>query len=557
MPKLRGSSTSSSNLTRSQAVSLEGTMKLIPGYDPWRGAEGYSFDHRLASYSIDFFSECLTHVEGQWAGKPFELSSWQQAIVGNLFGWINDATGLRRYREAMLYVPRKNGKTNLIGGIVNYLFHCDREPGAQIYLAAAERDQASLCFNIAAQMNYSNPALISRCDIYPGRKQMVMKQHLCEGKQSEVKAISADANTKHGFNIHAAVIDELHAQPNRDLVDVLQTGTVSRSQPIIFHVTTADFDRPSICNEKHDYACKVRDGIINDPSFLPAIWEATLEDDWKHPDTWKKANPNFGVSVSHDYLQRECLRAVESPAYENTFKRLHLNIKTQQDVRWLLMERWDHTDGELPSLEGKPCIGGLDLASTSDLSAFVLFFPSDSGQHYVLPFFWLPSDTAKKRDRDDRVPYLQWIQQGFVRKTEGDVTDYDIIRRDINDLRKKYNIKEIAFDPWNATQLANQLMQDGYELVKYGQTMANMNEPSKRLEKLIGSQSICFGRNPVLRWMASNVTVIQNSDGHIRPDKKRSTEKIDGIVALVMTLGRWIASKETKSVYQTRGVITI
>lgn len=532
-------------------------MKTLPGYDPWRGASDYIFDEATAKDAIDFFGDMLTHVEGKWAGHPFKPEPWQQAIVGNLFGWKSKRTGLRRYREALLYVPRKNGKTNLVGGTINYIFHCDNEPGAQIYLAAAERDQASLCFNIAAQMNYANPELISRCDIYPGRKQMTMKPHLCDGKQSEVKAISADANTKHGFNIHAAVIDELHAQPNRDLVDVLQTGTVSRAQPIIFHVTTADFDRPSICNEKHDYACKVRDGIINDPSFLPAIWEATIEDDWKHPDTWRKANPNFDVSIPHEYMARECQKAIDSPAYENTFKRLHLNIKTQQDVRWLSMDRWDRTDSELPILDGRPCIAGLDLASTSDLSAFVLFFPSDSGPHCVLPFFWLPIETAKKRERDDRVPYMQWLNEGFIRKTEGNVTDYDIIRRDINELRRKYNIREIAFDPWNATQLANQLTQDGFELVKYGQSMANMNEPSKRLEKLIGSQSITFGRNPVMRWMASNVTVMQNSDGHIKPDKKRSTEKIDGIVALVMAMGRWIVSQDTTSVYQKRGIITL
>lgn len=551
MAKRRGTSTAP------RKGDLRGIMKLLPGYDPWRGADDYWFDEVTAKRAVEFFPDMLTHIEGRWAGLPFTLEPWQQAFVGNLFGWKRKGDNLRRYREALLYIPRKNGKTNLVAGIVNYVFHCDREPGAQIYLAAAERDQASLCYSIAVQMNYNNPQLINRCDVYSSRKTITKKQDVEIGKPSEIKAISADAHTKHGFNVHVAIIDELHAQPNRELVDVLQTGTVSRDQPLIIHVTTSDFDRPSICNEKHDYACKVRDNIIDDHSFLPAIYEATIDDDWKHPDTWRKANPNFGVSVSHDYLQRECVRAVESPAYENTFKRLHLNIKTQQDVRWLSMERWDQTDSETPSLDGLACIAGLDLASSSDLSAFVLFFPSMEGPHYVVPYFWLPIETAKKRSRDDRVPYLQWISQGFIRKTDGDVTDYDVLRRDINQIRSRYNVREIAFDPWNATQLANQLQQDGYELVKFGQTMSNMNEPSKRLEKLIGSKSISFGRNPVLRWMASNVTVIQNSDGHIRPDKKRSTEKIDGIVALIMAIGRWIVSKDETSVYKKRGIITV
>lgn len=530
-------------------------LRLIPGYDPYRNADPFWFDAEAATLVVEFFETCLKFVEGNVAGQPYILPDWKKSILGNLFGWKREDK-TRRYREAMIYVPRKNSKTTLVGGIVNYVLFCDQEPGAQVYLAAADRDQASLCFNIASQMVYAEPELLKRCNVWPGRKTMQIRPQFCQGKPSEAKAISADANTKHGYNVHLAVIDELHAQPNRELVDVLQTGTVSRKQPLIIHVTTSDFDRPSICNEKHEYACKVRDGIIDDPSFLPCIWEASLEDDWKSPEVWKRVNPNYGLSVPHEYLERECKRAIESPAYENTFKRLHLNIKTEQDVRLIPMDSWDATDQALPDLSGRQCYAGLDLASTQDIAAFVMMFPGDP--IHVMCKFWIPLDTAKRRDREARVPYLQWINQGLIEKTEGDATDYDAIRRTINECRQKYNIKEIAFDPWNATQLANQLFVDGFEPIKFPQSMGNMSEPTKKLLRLVASKRISFGKNPVLRWMASNVAAHEDATGNLRPDKKRSSEKIDGIVALVMAIGRWIHQEGTKpSVYESRGLVTL
>jgi phage terminase large subunit-like protein len=530
-------------------------LMLIPGYDPWKNSTGYDVDWGAANRACEFFGECITHVEGSVAGQPYILEPWERAIVGNIFGW-KDAKGMRRYKEVFIFVPRKNSKTTLTAGITNCIFFTDHEPGAQIYMAAAEREQATLCFSIAAQMIRQEPYLAERCAIFPGSKKVVLNREFERGKPSEIKAISADANTKHGFNVHAVVIDELHAQPNRDLVDVLMTGTASRKQPIVIHITTSDFERQSVCNEKHDYASKVRDGIISDPSFFPAIWEASRDDDWKSPATWKKANPNYGKSVTEAYLSRECQRAIDSPSYENTFKRLHLNIRTEQDVRWLSMNKWDDSDSEQSELEGKECFAALDLASTSDLSALVLLFAN--GEHLeAKPFFWVPRETAKRRDRDSRVPYLQWINQGFIKTTEGDATDYDVIRRDINALRQKYIIKEIAFDPWNATQLANQLADDGFELIKFNQNISSLSEPTKRLERLILSSGISFGKNPVLRWMASNVTVHQDSSGNIRPDRKKSTEKIDGIVALVMALGRHLSKTDETSVYKSRGILTI
>ena len=354
-------------------------LRLIPGYDPFATAEGAVFCPEAADMAVDFFAECLKHIEGKLAGSAFLLEEWQQGIVGNLFGWKRK-DGTRRFREAFIFVPRKNGKTPLAAGIANLCFFCDDEPGAQGVCAAAEKEQAALTYRHAKGMIEQEPELSSRVRVFRALKSIAM----VDDEASTFKVISADADTKHGGNYSFAIIDELHAQPNRELVDVIQTSFASanRRQPLLIHITTSDFDRPSICNEKHDYASKVRDGIIKDAAFLPVIYEAKTTDDWRSPATWAKANPNLGVSVSLDYLQRECQRAQDTPTYESTFKRLHLNIRTEQDVRWLQMEAWDACGAtfDAAELDGQPCFGGLDLSSTSDITAFVLYFPESRGE---------------------------------------------------------------------------------------------------------------------------------------------------------------------------------
>ncbi len=360
---------------------------------------------------------------------------------------------------------------------------------------------------------------------------------------------------------HGIIIDELHAQPNRELVDVLTTSTAARRQPLIVYITTADFDRDSICNEKYDYACKVRDGVIDDPAFLPVIYEASSDADWTDPQVWAAANPNLGVSVSQEYLERECQRAQETPTYENTFKRLHLNMKTQQDVRWLSLEQWDACGGveiDPNALEGKECFAGLDLSTTTDVSALVLLFKEDDGEVALLPRFWVPADNARKRERRDRVPYQTWARQGFIEMTEGNVVDYDVIRRRINELGERFKIREIAIDRWNATQLAVQLQGDGFEVVTFGQGFRDMSGPTKELEKLVISGKLRHGRHPVLRWMASNVSVETDAAGNLKPSKKKSTERIDGIVASIMALGRaMLQPQRRRSFYETHDLLVI
>ncbi len=530
---------------------------LMPGYDPIATAEpGQWFDPEAAQRAIDFFHEMLTHVKGELAGKPLILEPWQQAEIACIFGWKR-RDGTRRYREVFDYEPRKNGKTTKSAGIVLYLLVCDDEPGAEIYSGAAEREQAALVYQQAKGMIAAEPELASRLQPYYTFKSIEYK-----ATNSFYKAISADANTKHGFNAHGVVIDELHAQPNRELVDVLITSTGSRRQPLVVHITTADYLRESICNEKYEYACKVRDGIIADSSFLPIIYEASREDDWTDEATWEKANPNLDVSVCRDYLRRECKRAQDSPAYENTFKRLHLNVRTEQDVRWLQMAKWDACNGAVDekALEGRECFAGLDLASTTDIAALALLFPpKDEGEPYkVLPYFWVPGDNIDAKSHQDKVAYGGWINRGHLEATPGNVIDYDVIRRRIGELGKRFNIREVAIDRWNSTQLQTQLDDDGFTVVQFGQGFASMSAPTKDLEGLVLSRRLAHAGQPVLRWMASNVMVEIDAAGNLKPSKKRATEKIDGIVALIMALGRALVQPAQKaSVYEHRGFIEL
>jgi len=498
---------------------------------------------------VDFFNECLTHVKGRQAGQPLKLERWQQAIVGNLFGWKRP-DGLRRYRECLVYVPRKNGKTTLAAGIVCLVGFCDGEPGAEIYSAAGDRDQASIVREIVKQMIRQDAELTRRAEIF---------QHsvVFTDTNSSYRSISAEAGTKHGYNSHLVVIDELHVQKDRELVDTLTTSTGARAQPLVLYITTADHERESICNEVLAYAERVRDGVIEDASFLPVIYSVDVDDDWTKPKAWRMANPNLGVSVSKEHLAAECQKAREVPARENTFRRLHLNVKTQQETRWLPLERWDACEGDVDpdELVGQECFGGLDLSSTRDLSAFDLYFPKTNA---VLAWHWVPADNAPLRERRDRVPYMTWSRQGLVTLTPGNVVDYDRIRADVCQIAQRYAIREIAVDRWNSEHLQQLLAAEGLTIVPFGQGFASMSAPTKALEKLVVGGQLAHGGNPMLRWQAANVTVELDSAENIKPSKKRSAERIDGIVALVMAIGRAIVQPEIrKSVYEDRGLMSL
>lgn len=532
----------------------DGTPWIRTDADRRAVAAGYRFDLASAERVRTFFRQFLQHSKGAWAGQPFELLEWQwQDIIAPLFGWRRP-DGTRRYRRGYIEVPKKNGKSSLFSGLSLYLLLADREPGAEIYSAAVDRDQASIVFTEAANMVDASPQLASRLQVVRSTKRIVDQR-----SRSFYKALSADVPAKEGLNAHAVLIDELHAQRSRDLWDTLRYAGASRRQPLHLAITTAGYDRHSIGWEQHDYALKVQDGTIKDLAFFGYIRAAAPDADWTDPDVWQAANPSFGITLDAEQFAEDCREAQESAAKENAFRRYRLNQWTEQDVRWLSLEKWDACAAAPGDLDGRDCYAGLDLSSTTDLTALVLVFPGDDG-YDVLPFFWVPEEGARQRERRDHVPYVSWIRQGLIEATPGEVVDYDVIRRRIQDLSERYHVQEIALDRWNATQLATQLSGDGFEMVAFGQGYASMNAPTKKLEELVLARKLAHGGHPVLRWMAGNVSLETDAADNWKPSKKKSTDRIDGIVALIMALDRATVQQDSHvSIYdrECRGFLEI
>jgi phage terminase large subunit-like protein len=518
--------------------------------------ELYYFDQRAAGVAVAFFEKLLVHTKGEWAGQPFKLLNWQkEQVIKPLFGMKRKSDGTRRFRRAYIEIPRKNGKSTIAAGIALLLLFADGEPGAEVYSAAADRDQASIVFDEAKAMVEGSKLLAKRAQVF--KRSIVIP-----GERAVYRVLSADAYTKHGLNAHGIVFDELHAQPNRELWDVLNTSTGARRQPMMVMITTAGYDRESICWEQHEYARQVLAGIVRDDEFFAFIAAAEDDDDWQDPQTWRKANPSLGDTVKEDYLEAEARRAAISPAYQNTFRRLHLDQWTQQETRWLDMGEWEACGGPVDEklLKGSVCYGGLDLASSSDIASLVLVFPSETGEeeHFAwLPFFWIPKDNMIDRVRKDRVPYDVWVRQGLMEATEGNVIDYGAIIKKITELGERFHIKEIAFDRWGAIQISQMLEGAGFTMVGFGQGFASMSGPTKELLRIVMDRKLAHGGNPILRWMADNMVVSTDPAGNVKPNKQKSREKIDGIVAGVMGLDRAIRNGAQLSVYENRGIRTL
>lgn len=536
--------------TSTLSYELQKTIRLLPGYDPFAQAGDCTFNEEAAGWAIGFVQECCTHVKGEKAGTPLLLEPWQQAIFANLYGWYRP-DGLRRYREGFIFIARGNSKTTMAAAIVCCGLYVEDEPGAEIYSSAAEREQARLCFEIVTGMIRNERYMAERANLY--------KYSIVVGDKS-YKAISAEAGSKHGYNAQLVVNDELHAHRTPELTEVLQTGTGKRRQPLVVHLTTSDYEREgSICNRKHDYASKVRDGVIDDPAFLPVIYEAAKDDDWTDPKVWAKANPNLGISVPEQYLVRECEKAKDDPAYENTFKRLHLNIRTAAFSRWITSEAWDACRQEMGIVQfaGQKCWCGLDLASTQDFTACVVAFRTDDGAA-VFPYFWVPEETARKREQSARIPYSVWARDGHLNLTPGRITDYDIVRSDINAVVKthKLNVQEIAADQlFQGLDICRRLAdEDGYLVFAHGMGILGLALPTKETKRLILGGQLQHDGNPILRWMMSNVVVQTDAAGNEKPARDKCTDKIDGVVAMIMATGRAVLDEQTGSIYDTQDV---
>jgi phage terminase large subunit-like protein len=514
---------------------------------------GLYFDETRAKLVIAFFS-LLKHSKGEWAGMPVVLEPWQQFVLWCVFGWMRD-DGTRRFRTVYLEVGRKNGKTTLAAGIGLYLLVADNEPGAEIYTAATKLDQAVIAHSEATRMVKSSAVLRQQVRVYRNNLHVV-------DTASKFEPLGRDADSLDGLNVSGAICDEIHAWRTRELWDVLETATSARRSPLLFAITTAGSGTTSLCAELHDYAIQTATGVIEDDTFYGLVYTLDEGDDWQNPDCWIKSNPNLHVSKKLDDMTMLANRAAHVPARQTAFMRLHCNLWVQAHSKWLDIAAWRACGAAVDAhgLAGRTCYAGLDLSSTTDITALVLVFPpvADGDAYQALCRFFIPDDSITERSRTDRVPYDAWLRSGHVTATPGNVIDYDHVLAQLDADAQLYDLAEIAFDRWGASRLMTQMADHGHSVIQFGQGFASMSPPMKELEKIILSKQLAHGDHPVLTWMADNLVARTDPAGNIKPDKERSREKIDGMVALIMALDRAVrAVGRQASVYDDRGLRTL
>ena len=512
------------------------------------------YDKKKADRAVTFI-ENLCHTKGKWAGTPFWLLPWQEQLIRDIFGIVKP-DGNRQFRTAFVEICKKVGKSELAAAVALYLLYADNEPSAEVYGAAADRQQASIVFDVAKQMVEMSPALMKRSKLMAATKRIVNY-----GNAGYYQVLSAEVGGKHGFSVSGLVFDEIHTQPNRQLYDVLTKGSSdARQNPLHFIITTAGNDRHSIAYELHTKAVDILEGRRVDPTFYPVVYGLKDDEDWEDEAYRYKVNPSLGYTVDIERLRDAYREAKQNPADEITFKWLRMNMWVSSTTAWIpdAIYMRGNEPIDMDALEGRDCYAGLDLSSTGDITALVLMFPPRNmdEKYIVLPFFWVPEDTIPRRVKANSVPYDVWEKQGHILATEGNVIHYDFIEKFIYDLAEKYHILEIAVDRWNATQMIQNLEGEGFTIVPFGQGFSSMSAPTKEFYRLLMEGQIIHGGHPVLRWMAGNVVIDTDPAGNIKVTKAKSKEKIDGIVAAIMALDRCIRQEgQSGSVYDERGLL--
>lgn len=535
----------------------------------WESPDGrYHFDAEAADWAEGFFPTMLVHHIGEHDGKPFVLLPYQRVLIRAAFGWKRAADGMRRFRKVFLAVPKGNGKSPLCSGVGLLLAAFDNEPGAEVYAVAGDKAQARIVFDTAKIMVDKSPHLDQIFESY--RDSLKVK-----GGTEYFQVVSADAPTKHGYRPHGIIFDEFHAQPDRKLYDTLDRGSVKRRQPMTWLVTTAGDDDESVCFEEWEYARNVmarqRAGDRYDETYLPMVFEAKVEDDWTDMEVVARVNPGFGVTVKADALAVSNEAAQTEPRKRNSFLQLHLNRWVNQATAWIPVEWWDACAEPLPpdaELARHPCAIGLDMAQKIDLAAAPIVFrlplegdaetvevtgTDEAGEpvkrslslNYriaIVPAFWLPEDTLRERAAVDRVPYDIWRQEGLLAATEGAVIDSDAILAHVRGLPRRFPLAkgaEVAYDPAFASEIAVQLLKEGWKAVEVLQNYKHLSEACQVFEALVKARRVVHGGHRLLRWNLENIAVKQDDAGRIRPVKPRKQAKrIDGIVATIMAVSR-------------------
>lgn len=524
--------------------------------DEVAASRGCYFDLAAAEHVREWFAKYVRHSKGQFAGKPFELLDWQwDRIIAPVFGW-KMPDGSRRIRRVAIGTPKKNGKSTLLAAIGLYMLCGDGEHSAEVYSAAADRAQASIIFNEAANMVESSDALLRRMKVKRAGKTITYPR-----LSGWYQALSAEAGTKEGLNIHGLLFDELHTQKTRELWNTLRYGGASRRQPLLWWISTAGiYDPTSLCYEQWQQALAIQESRAVDGSLHACIYETPESADWADEETWRAANPSYGITINTREMQEAYEEAAASPVNENAFRRYRLNQWVRQERRWISMRAWDKCAAQfdIEDFHGKKCWIGLDLATTTDICAAVVLLKTAEGKFRVMPYYWVPESALRGREEENRTRLDEWVRAGFIKAIPGDVIRYDVVRADLNAIADRVKVREFAIDPWNATQIATDLQDDGFEVVYVRTGFASISAPSKEFEKLVLGGQLEHPAHPVLDWMVSNVATEQDASGNIKPSKRKSAEKIDGVVALIEALARAIATAAPKkSVYERRGINSV
>jgi phage terminase large subunit-like protein len=516
------------------------------------GRDDIHLDWQAAERVMNFVQR-MPHIKGPLAGQPLQLDLWQKFIYLNIFGWKVGATGTRRFRRAYTEVPRGNGKSSMVAPAGLYMLSADREGGAEVYSAAVTRDQAKIVFNVAK-------AMATRADRFMSRAGVEVLQHVImqERSESTFQPLSADARSLDGLNVHLAILDELAQHKTREVYDVLETATGKRSQALMWMITTAGPDQGGIGFEVHDYAIKVLAGVLQDDSFFGIIYTIDGDDDWTRPAAWIKANPNWGTSVQPDVIAQLAHKAFQLPSAQNSFKMKHLNIWTNANSMWLNSESWARQALLIKEEEfaGEECHIGLDLASKIDVVAAVKMFRREVNgvyHYFIKPRLYLPEQAILENRNAN---YRGWVAGGHLIATPGDVIDFSMIEEDIIEDNKKFDVREIPYDPWQATQMAQRLEKESFRVIEFPATVRNFSEPMKEFESLVRQGRLWHDDNPAFNWMISNLVVREDRKGNIFPRKERDENKIDGPVAAIMALARWMfAVQEEEQQFEIGGFI--
>lgn len=497
--------------------------------------KGAWFDREAAQHAVEWIEETCRHYKGRWAGTKLYLLAWEDTIVREIFGW-KGKDGLRLYRMAYVEAPRKSGKTTIAAGVALYLAHADGEAAPEVFFAAYDKDQAKLCYDDARHITEQSPELSAKTATYLSRNSM----ELLDNPGGVMKILSRESAKQYGLNIHALIFDELMTQANRVFWDAVTTAEGSREQPLIFAITTAGWDLQSVCFEQHSRTENIAEGTAEEPTFLGVIYGAEMDADWTDEEVWKAANPSLGETVKLDYYRRKCKSAQNQPTEQNAFRTLLLSQWVGQAKRFLDIEVWDGNGAKPGPPANRAAFGGLDLSATTDMTSFCVVAETTNGNIDVYPFAFLPEEKLLERERRDRAPYTAWARDGLLMLTPGSTVDYAFIKEVVRQAAEDFDLRDISYDRWNASQLVGELEEEGLEMVKVGQGFAGLSAPTKELLRLVMDQKLRHGGHDLLRWCANSVAVQMDPAGNVKPDKAKSSQRIDPVVAMIMALDGWM-----------------